>query len=384
MPRVLRIINRFNLGGISYNVAYLTRYMQPEFETLAIGGPPLPHEESSVFIFESLGIKPLILEKMGREIHPLSDYSVYKQIRQIIREFKPDIVHTHAAKAGALGRWAAYKEKVPVIVHTFHGHVFHSYFGPLRTGFYKNIERSLAKKSNAIIAISEKQKMELTEEHNICAPDKIKVIPLGFDLDHFHENKEEKRKSFREKYDIPEETLVITILGRIVPVKNHKLFLRAVAELSNSYQEPFLALVVGDGPERGELERLCAEMNITSKVKFTSWIKEADQVLAASDIVALTSHNEGTPVSLIEAQAAGIPVVSTRVGGIEDIVSPDTALLSETGNLQAFSQNLIRLAKDKALREHFEKSGWENVGTKFHYKRLVKDMTNLYNSLLSN
>lgn len=146
MPKVLRIINRFNLGGISYNVSYLSKYLPEDYETLLIGGPEEAGEESSLYIPESLGLKPTLLLQLRRSINPLNDYFAYKKIKQIIREFKPDIVHTHASKAGAIGRLAAIHCKVPVIVHTFHGHVFHGYFGTFITGVFKFIERYLAKK----------------------------------------------------------------------------------------------------------------------------------------------------------------------------------------------------------------------------------------------
>ncbi len=161
MPKVLRIINRFNLGGITYNVTYLSKYMAPEYETMLIGGDKEPGEDSSTFIPEQLGLKPILIPEMKRAISWKDDKAAYNRIKQIIKEFKPDIVHTHASKAGAVGRLAAFNQKVPVVVHTFHGHVFHSYFGAAKTQVYKSVERYLAKKSSAIIAISEKQKQEL-------------------------------------------------------------------------------------------------------------------------------------------------------------------------------------------------------------------------------
>ena len=177
MPKVLRIINRFNLGGPTYNAAYLSKYMAPEFETLLVGGMHDSTEKSSEFILEELGLEPLIIPEMKREINFKNDRIAYKKIKKIIQEFKPDIVHTHASKAGALGRLAAHKMGVKVIIHTFHGHVFHSYFGKLKTEFYKFIERKLAKRSSKIIAISELQKQELVEKYKICSEEQTVVIP---------------------------------------------------------------------------------------------------------------------------------------------------------------------------------------------------------------
>ncbi|HIA35477.1 MAG TPA: hypothetical protein EYN89_01780, partial [Flavobacteriales bacterium] len=219
MPKVLRIINRFNLGGPTFNAAYLTKCLAPEFETKLVGGSKDDSEDSSEFIVRNLGIEPVIVPEMKRSINLKNDFTAYKKIYQIIKEFKPDIVHTHASKAGTLGRIAAIRLNVPVIVHTFHGHVFHSYFGSAKTLLYKTIERYLSRKSTKIIAISELQKKELSEIHKICPPDKIDVIPLGFDLDRFRENTETKRIWFRKKFGLTQDTIAIGIIGRIVPIK---------------------------------------------------------------------------------------------------------------------------------------------------------------------
>ena len=182
MPRVLRIINRLNLGGPTYNAAYLTKYLAPEFETMLVAGMKDDSEESSEFIVESMGIEPFYIRSMQRELNFSKDSDAYKQISKIIKEFKPDIVHTHAAKAGTLGRIAAWNNKVPVILHTFHGHVFHSYFSPLKTKVFIGIEKVLASISTGIIAISEEQKIDLCETYKISSAKKTHIVPLGFKL----------------------------------------------------------------------------------------------------------------------------------------------------------------------------------------------------------
>lgn len=393
MTKVLRIINRFNLGGPTYNVAYLSKYMPADFETLLVGGDKDASEESSDFIVENLGLKPVIVEEMKREIDLKNDYAAYKKIKKIIQEFKPDIVHTHASKAGTLGRLAAASCKVPVVVHTFHGHVFHSYFGKLTTTFYKNIERYLARKSTTIIAISEIQKQELVDIHKICKADKVQVIPLGFDLSRFQENLPEKRKSFREKYNLADDEIAISIIGRLVPVKNHVLFLQALKIVSEKTSKKIRAFIIGDGESRHGIESQATALDIpfvdgtqTDEKKlltFTSWIKNIDVALAGSDIIALTSFNEGTPVSLIEAQAANKPIVTTNVGGIENVVMPGvTAFLCENNNVEQVADGLLKLVEDDALRLSMGEKGWTHVKEKFHYTRLVSDMEKLYRSLL--
>jgi glycosyltransferase involved in cell wall biosynthesis len=391
MPRVLRIINRLNIGGPTYNAAYLSKYLSKDFETLLVAGEKDETEDSSQFILHELGLKPIIIPEMKREINLKNDRIAYQKIKEIIADFKPDIVHTHASKAGAIGRLAAYKMKVPVILHTFHGHVFHSYFGKVKTSIYKTIERNLAKKSTKIIAISAIQKKELSTIHNIAKPNKIEVIPLGFDLNKFKENQKEKRTSFRQKWLIEDDEIAIGIIGRLVPIKNHHFFLNVVKKISELTTKKVRFIIIGDGELRGELENYCNQLEIdfsTEKnatntlLTFTSWITDIDVALAGLDIVALTSKNEGTPVSLIEAQAAGKPIVSTNVGGIENIVIPnETALLSNINDEQLFTENMLSLIEEEDKRSAFSQKG-THVFKSFHYDRLVSDMEKLYFQLL--
>lgn len=407
MPRVLRIINRFNLGGPTHNAAYLTRYLPDDFETLLVGGMWDPSEEGSRHILEGLGVEPLVLPEMQRDIAPWKDRAAYRRIKEIIRDFQPDIVHTHASKAGAVGRLAAADMGVKAIVHTFHGHVFHSYFGRMRTSVYKNIERFLARRSSRIVAISERQKEELVDEHRICPADKVTVIPLGFDLTRFREDQEAKRRLFRHVYGVKEDEIAVGIIGRLVPIKDHDLFIEALHRVAQRTGRRLRAFVVGDGEERDRLQARVHELGLSqvegpvfnghgfghgvngkpavepALVTFTSWVREVDIVNAGLDIVVLSSRNEGTPVSLIEAQAAGRPVVSTRVGGVENVVVEGrTGLLSPSGDVARFAENLEALVEDEQLRRDMGARGWGHVQDRYHYRRLVDDTAALYRSLL--
>lgn len=391
-PRVLRIINRFNLGGPTFNVAYLSRYLD-NYETLLAGGEKDESEDSSEFILENLNLHPVKIKAMRRSINPFNDVLSFIEIVKIIRRFKPEIIHTHASKAGTLGRLAALYCRVPIVIHTFHGHVFHSYFPAWKTAIFKMIERFLAGKSTRIIAISEKQKNELSQIHKICPPEKIKVIPLGFDLERFRDLDGSKRSQFRKKYFIADDEVAVGIIGRLVPIKNHELFLGAVAEL---YQQAGLEkvkfIIVGDGELKDVLHEKAKSMElnpvffpdkpVAGRLIFTSWIKEVDVVMAGLDLVALTSFNEGTPVSLIEAQAAGRAVISTNVGGIENIVSQQTAVLVENNRQKEFTLALEHLLKNPQKLKEMGSYGWELVGKKFNYTRLVSDMDRLYEELL--
>ncbi len=393
MPKILRIINRFNIGGPTYNVAYLTKHLPSEYETLLVGGMHEESEGASSHILDELGIEPVIIGEMKRSIGLRNDYAAYRKLRYIIHKFKPDIVHTHASKAGALGRLAARNEGVPIIVHTFHGHVFHSYFGKAQTYFYKNVERRIAGITDRIIAISERQKEELSVEHKICPAEKISVIPLGFDLAKFWTDQDSKRDLFRKQYSLYDNHIAIGIIGRLVPVKNHTLFLYTAKKLWDKYPERVRFFVVGDGELREQLLNYCTQIglpasfspdgSLVSAVTFTSWITDVDRVLAGLDLVALTSFNEGTPVSLIEAQAASKPIVTTRVGGISNIVKPDeTAFLADLKSENEFFSHMERLVESELLRQKLSEGGRRFVESRFHYTRLVKDMEILYSELL--
>jgi glycosyltransferase involved in cell wall biosynthesis len=393
MPRVLRIFNRLVVGGPVLNVTYLTKYMAPDFETLLVVGERESHEKSAEHLAHQLGIDFVTVKGMGRSVNPASDYFAYRKIKKLIRSFKPDIVHTHAAKPGALGRLAAYSEEVPVILHTFHGHVFHSYFNPVKTRFFIQTERFLAKRSDAIIAISEQQKKELVSDFRIAPEEKTTVVPLGFDLDRFRIGQEEKRRKFRKEFNLSDDEIAIGIIGRLVPVKNHYLFLKAIKHVFDKSSKKVKAFIIGDGETREDLQNLAREVNIPFSTEqsvehvyplvFTSWRSDIDCINAGLDIICLTSLNEGTPVSLIEAQAANKPVVSTRVGGIADIVTEgETALLADVGDTEMFCDHILRLVQDDQLRTRLGENSFRHVMERFSYQRLVSDMSRLYYELL--
>mgnify|MGYP001381468077 CR=1 FL=1 len=394
MPKVLRIINRFNLGGPTYNAAYLTRYLDDKgFETKLVGGVSMESEANSTFILDQLGVEATIIPEMQRSLNPLNDRKAYLKIKEIIKEFQPDIVHTHASKAGTLGRLAAISQNVPVIVHTFHGHVFHSYFGGAKTSIFRKIEQYLASKSTKIVAISNTQKRELADEFKIAPRSKFEVIPLGFDLSRFREDLSSKRADFRKKWGLKEDDFVISIVGRLVPVKNHKLFIESIARLKKKCNKNIKAIIVGDGELREALTKHCEYLGLKTSanghsnpdadVIFTSWLRDVDEVYAGSELAALTSFNEGTPVSLIEALAAGKPVVSTKVGGIEDVVlHKKTGLLVPSDNITEFAKGLEKLTSNDKMRNEMSVEAKLSINGQFSYNRLVDDTAKLYEKLL--
>lgn len=384
--KVLRIINRFNLGGPTYNATFLTAFIGPEYETLLVGGLPDEGETDSLFILERYGVKPRLIEEMVRNPSLTSDRKAYNKLKQIIKEFQPDIVHTHAAKAGALGRRAAASCGVPVIVHTFHGHVFHSYFGKAKTRIFKEIERNLAKKTDAIVAISDIQKHELSEIHKIAKQEKIKVIQLGFDLVPFRDKRVSEREKVRQQYGIENDTIAIAIIGRLAPIKNHQYFLEVIEILLDKTTKKIKVFIVGDGAERESIEDSVLKINkIHHEVLvMTSWIEDIGTFNAGMDIICLTSKNEGTPVSLIEAQAAGIPVITSDVGGVKDIVSEgETGYVVPLENQDIFIERLLELVENEKKRQIMSQNGWSHVEQKFHYMTLVENTKKLYSQLLN-
>jgi glycosyltransferase involved in cell wall biosynthesis len=326
-----------------------------------------------------------------------------------------------------VGRLAAIHEGVPVVLHTFHGHVFHSYFGKAKTRLFIEIERYLAARSSGIIAISPEQKRELAEVYRIAPAERIHVVPLGFDLDRFRTDREAKRAAFRRQYGLAEQDVAVGIVGRLVPVKNHGLFLEAFRQVWTHWQarqakecvqpsfreslaearglvpDPrdtardaprLVAFLIGDGESRGDIEDACRRLDLPfdaahdeegrmparqAAVVFTSWIKDVDRAFAGLDVVALSSRNEGTPVSLIEALAAGKPCVSTDVGGVRDVLPQEHyKFLVPSQSSQQFSSALEGLVFSKRTREHAGRSGEISVYNSYGYERLIFDTRQIY------
>lgn len=394
MYKILRIHNRLIVGGPSHNVTLLTAYLSPEFETKLLVGKKDPAEKDATYIADQLGLVPVEIKEMRRSILPFYDIIAYFRIKKIIKEYKPDIVHTHASKSGAVGRLAARSCNVPLIVHTFHGHVFHSYFSPFMSKVIVRFERFFAKRTDAIIAISDSQKHELTEVYKIAPAEKVFTVPLGFNLDKYCVDQDKKKIIFQNKYGFENDEVIVGIIGRLVPVKNHEMFLEMAAIVKSNTKKNVRFAIIGDGESRAGIEKKAGELGLSysyfitnpkekTDVLVTSWETEIDQALAGLDIVVLTSHNEGTPVSLIEAQSAYIPVVSTNVGGVEDIVMHgETGFITEVSEVQLFADYVVKLIEDKALRDRMGKCGYDNVVKRYSKQRLITDMRNLYLSFL--
>jgi len=390
MYKILRIHNRLIIGGPSLNVTLLSTNLKPEFETKLIVGKKDPHEKDAGYIAEQLGVTLVEIVEMRRNILPINDIRAYFRIKKIIKEYNPDIVHTHASKSGAIGRLAASACNVKLIVHTFHGHVFHSYFNKAVSSLIVLFERYLAKKTNAIIAISDLQRKELVEVYKIAPAEKIFTIPLGFSLEKYSKNQSKKRVLFREKYGFDSNEIIIGIIGRVVPIKNHKMFVEVASIIKKKYGTGIRFAVIGDGESVPLVEKKSLEMGLSysyfvtnpksiTDIVVTSWETEIDQVLGGLDIVVLTSYNEGTPVSLIEAQAAFKPVVSTDVGGVRDVITHgENGFITAVDDVESFANYLSVLIENKDLRNVMGNKGYNSVINKYSKQRLIDDVKKLY------
>lgn len=373
--KVIQVIARLNVGGPAIHTVLLAQRLDPErFETKLVTGLEGPAEGSMRDWAVSQGVTPVVIPELGREIQPLADQKVLLKLFRLFRREKPDVVHTHTAKAGFVGRLAARLAGVPVVVHTFHGHVFHGYFSPRKTRLFIGIEQVMARLSDRIITISPLQRQEIIQ-FGIASPEKIVIIPLGFDLEEFFEC-DRLRGRLRRELGLGEEVKLVGIVARLTGIKNHQLFLEAAAQVRR--RDPGVHfVVVGDGELRLELEQQAAGLGLAGAAHFIGWRADLPAVYADLDLVALTSHNEGTPTTLIEAQASARPVVATAVGGVADIVGDGrTGYLVPPGNAALFAETVLQALQDKTGT--MGQAGREAMRAGFTTQRLIDDMEKLY------
>jgi len=381
--KVMRIITRLNIGGPTRHAALLNEGLKKEgIRTLFVSGSVGKEEGDMSYLFKENQKSFRTLPELRREINPFLDIVCLWKLFQIMRRERPDIVHTHMAKAGALGRLAAVLARVPVRVHTFHGHVFEGYFRSLATRCFLAVERFLAKRSTCLVAVSDHVRKEICERYRIDSGKKVRVIPLGLDLEPFLALNG-RQGSLRRELGLSSEARLIGIVGRLVPIKDHAFFLK-VAETLSQEGKNIHFVIIGRGEEEPRLKRLVSERGLSSFVTFLGWRKDLAAIYSDLDIVVLTSKNEGTPVSLIEAMASGKAVVATRVGGVPDVVQEGTTgYMVPVGDLRRFVEKMELLLEDDTLRKSLGAAGREWVGERFSGKRLLRDTKKLYEELLS-
>lgn len=400
--KVVRIITRLNVGGPAKHVVWLSRRFSESGDGAVLISGEVPAGERDMHYFAEMhSVDPVYVRGLSRELTPRDALSIIRIYRRLLSE-KPDIVHTHTAKAGTIGRLAAllYRWLTPStligrprrvkVVHTFHGNVFHSYYGRGKTTIFKIVERMLSMiATDRIVVLSEQQMDEINRGAGVGRRENFRIIPLGMDLDEF--NADRASLTLRREIGASQADVLIGFVGRLTEIKDVALLLRAISRLA----VPSVRLIViGDGGLRPELERQAAELGITEVVSFLGDRRDTAQLVAQLDIVALTSLNEGTPLSLIEAMAAGTPVISTLVGGVVNLLGSTTRtgdgfIVCERGigvgdrDPEHFASGLRYLAEDADVRNELSTAASEYVRREHSLDRLERDLRSLYTELLN-
>jgi glycosyltransferase involved in cell wall biosynthesis len=389
--RIARVITRLNIGGPSIQAVTLTERLSARgHDTLLIHGS-LGDGEGDMRYLLSPSARVEYLPALRRELAPASDAAALAQVAAMLRDFKPHIVHTHMAKAGAVGRIAAamYNRSAAAgaharVVHTYHGHVLEGYFGAVKTAVFVGIERLLARRTDRIVAISPAIRDELLRDHRIGRAEQYVVVPLGFDLSALAAIDDGARQAARATLGLTPDARVVSTVGRLTAIKQHHLFLET-ARLIADRDPAALFLVIGDGELRADLEDSARQLGLAGRVRFLGWRRDLPVIYGATDVFLLTSRNEGTPVALIESLAAGVPGVSTDVGGVRDVLLPaDSDPVGEVapfGDAAALARSVTRLLADRERRRSMGERGRAVVLTRYGIDRLVDDIDALYREL---
>jgi glycosyltransferase involved in cell wall biosynthesis len=383
--RVLRVIARLNVGGPALHVAHLSSELDKlGYETTLVAGRVGEGEGSMEYFADELGVKPLFVDELQREISAAPDAAAVRRLIRLIHELRPDVLHTHTAKAGAVGRVAALlsgSARPPVVIHTFHGHVLRGYFTPGRARAFQRVEQTLGRSSDALIAVSPQVRDDLVEL-NVAPKGKIAVIRLGLDLERRVSTQPGARAAVRAELGLPDEAFLISWLGRMTEIKRADDLLAAFALMRSRGVDAYLALI-GDGPLRKSLEATAHRLGVVDRTRFVGFRQSVAEFYAAADVVALTSANEGTPVTVIESLAAGCPVVATDVGGVRDVVRDGhSGFLIGAGDIDSIADRLERLGLDPELRTRMGEVGRRWVLPRYSVPRLVQDVDRLYKTLL--
>lgn len=383
--KVLRVIARLNVGGPALHVAYLAAGLAERgYETTLVAGSLARGEESMAKVAETRGVKIETLSALHREIAPIRDVQAILRLARLIRRERPTILHTHTAKAGAVGRIAALlagSARPPIVVHTFHGHVLRGYFNPLTTLVFRTLERLLAYGTTALVAVSPEVRDDLVRLH-VAPASKFTVVRLGIELEERTSDAEGARFETRRQLGISAEAFVVGWVGRMTAVKRTDDVVRALRGLVDRGVDAYLCLV-GDGPDRDHLEQFAHELGVVKRCLFVGYQDDVGRFYSAIDALVLPSANEGTPVSVIEALAAQRPAVATRVGGTPDVIRDGVdGFLVTIGDADALSDRLAELASDPERRARMGAKGRERVLGRYAVERLVDDVDRLYRELL--
>jgi glycosyltransferase involved in cell wall biosynthesis len=388
--KILRVITRLNVGGPARHVVLLDRGLRGRgHETRLVYGSLAPGDGSLEHLAVDAGLPVTHIRALGRQVNPISDLRAFAHLLRLVFREAPDVVHTHTAKAGTLGRVAAClfnmtrpRRRRCLVVHTFHGHVLTGYFGPTMNVAVRRAERTLARITDRVVTISPAIRRDIVTRFNIAAAARTTVVPLGLDLERLA-RLDSLAPHLRRQLGIPERALVVAYIGRFVAIKDLATLVHAFALVAAQRPDAVL-LLVGDGPVRAEIDALVAALALQKHVHLVGWIEDLAPVYATIDICALSSLNEGTPVAVIEAMAAAKAVVATRVGGVADVVEHErTGLLVPPQNPKALADAIVRLAAAPDERLRMGAAGRQAVAARFSPERLVDDIDTLYRDALA-
>ena len=385
---VLQIITRLNVGGPARHAIQLGRGLHAlGFDSMLVHGERDDAEGSLEGLLAGTDITAVKLRDLCRRPRPWSDIRALLQLTRLIFVERPDVVHTHTAKAGALGRLAAATYNLTrrpadrcAIVHTFHGHVFSGYFGPIGSRAVRLIERGMARLTDRIVAVSHGQQRDISERYRIAPQNKIDVLMLGTDLRLLRHS---TNTSLRVALGFESHHIVFGYAGRFVPIKNLPMLVRAFALVAQQCADARLMLV-GGGELKGEIEALVEELGLGNRVRFAGWQREVTAIYGALDVAVLASNNEGTPLMLIEAMAAGRPVIATAVGGVPDIVGRgEGGALVPPGDVARLADAMLRLALDHAARGAWGEAARRAMTERFDDDAVVSEIGALYRRTLA-
>lgn len=369
-PSVLELVTRMNIGGPARHVLHLARELPPRFDVRVAAGRS--GSEEGTLTDENVAVTPVSLI---RDISPKHDLRAVGEVRRLLAGMS--LLHTHMAKAGSVGRLAASTVTPrPRTVHTFHGHVLEGYFRPTVERAFLTAERRLARRTDALVAVSAEVRDALYDL-GIGRANQWHVIRPASDLDPFFAAQRGTNRRVRERLGVPADAMLFAILGRLAPIKDHAAAIRAVADTG-----AHLA-ICGEGELEPQLRGLVSDLRIEDRVHFLGWVEDVPGFLAGVDGVLLTSRNEGTPLALVEAQAAGLPVVATAVGGVGDVIEHGvTGLLVPPGDPAATSQALGRLVVDPEVRQSYGDAGRRRMLRRYDPRSAVEKLARLYEHLL--
>lgn len=389
--RILYFITRLNNGGPAKIVVWLAARLDREkFETVVITGTAEKNEDEIFWFARKYGVEPMVVPWLRRSMNPLRDFAAVFRFYSVLVRVRPDILHTHMSKAGFIGRCAAvlynrFHRKKIRLVHTFHGHVFHSYFGELRGRVFVRIERMLARRTDALIAISNRQREEIRGTYGIGKEERFHVVPLGVDF---------TPRNADANVRVGRHGLRIGMLGRIAPVKNYPLTVEIAAEMKKRGLDAQIVVAGGgSAPDLEKLRGIAAARSLEKQIRFVGSVTDPERFWGEMDLALITSLNEGTPVSLIEAMLSGLPFVAPAVGGIPDMTVGaarrrnrlqryDNAVLVDGFAAEDFADAVALFLDDGAYRRDAGMRGREWAQREYRLERLQCGSQTVYDEVL--